>query len=61
MDLMDGRKVNNSPSQWRVALIVGFHGRADEFLDAIGVYLKPFIPFCASSPGYTMHQEVWSL
>jgi hypothetical protein len=42
-------------------VIVGFHGRADEFVDAIGVYLKPFIPFCASSPGYTMHQEVWSL
>uniref|UniRef100_A0A2N9GMN9 Jacalin-type lectin domain-containing protein n=1 Tax=Fagus sylvatica TaxID=28930 RepID=A0A2N9GMN9_FAGSY len=39
-------------------VIVGFHGRADEFVDAIGVYLKPFIPFCASSAGYTMHQEL---
>ena len=40
--------------------IVGFHGRSGALLDAIGVYAKTFIPSCALSPGFQMHQKVWS-
>ena len=41
-------------------VIVGFHGRSGALVDAIGVYVKTFIPSCALSPGFTMHQKVWS-
>ena len=41
--------------------IVGFHGRSESFVNAIGVYVKSQIPFSASNPDYTMQQEVWTL
>ncbi|KAF3962766.1 hypothetical protein CMV_012761 [Castanea mollissima] len=39
-------------------IIVGFNGRSGALLDAIGVYVKTFIPSCALSPSFTMHQKL---
>uniref|UniRef100_A0A7N2KSA7 Jacalin-type lectin domain-containing protein n=1 Tax=Quercus lobata TaxID=97700 RepID=A0A7N2KSA7_QUELO len=38
--------------------IVGFHGRSEDLVHSIGVYVKSQIPFCASNPDYTMQQEI---